>query len=55
MFSVKNLQRMELHFMKGTGSRSDLQVAISGQENKVVGTESDNIVESGPEKSFVHG
>ena len=31
---------MELHFMKGKGSRSDLQVAVSGWENKVMGTES---------------
>ena len=26
--------------MKGKGSRSDLQVAVSGWENKVMGTES---------------
>ena len=31
---------MKLHFMKGEGSRSDLQVAVSGWENKVTGTES---------------
>ena len=30
---------MKLHFMKGKGSRSDLQVAVSEQENKVMGTE----------------
>ena len=35
---------MELHFMKGKGSRSDLQVAVSGWENKVMGTESDKKV-----------
>ena len=28
---------MKLHFMKGEGSRSDLQVAVSGWENKVMG------------------
>ena len=32
---------MKLHFMKGEGSGSDLQVAVSGWENKVLGTESD--------------
>ena len=32
---------MKLHFMKGKGNRSDLQMAVSGQENKVMGTESD--------------
>ena len=31
---------MKLHFMKGQGSKSDLQVAVSGWENKVMGTES---------------
>ena len=35
---------MELHFMKGKGSRSDLQVAVSGWENKVMGAESDKIL-----------
>ena len=35
---------MELHFMKGKGSRSDLQVAVSGWDNKVMGTESDKKV-----------
>ena len=35
---------MKLHFMKGKGSRSDLQVAVSGWENKVMGTESDKKV-----------
>ena len=30
---------MKLHFMKEKGSRSDLQVAVSGWENKVMGTE----------------
>ena len=29
--------------MKGKGSRSDLQVAVSGWENKVMGTESDKV------------
>ena len=29
---------MKLHFMKGEGSRSDLQVAVSEWENKVMGT-----------------
>ena len=32
---------MKLHFMKGKGNRSDLQMAVSGEENKVMGTESD--------------
>ena len=32
---------MKLHFMKGEGSGSDLQVAVSGWENKVMGTEHD--------------
>ena len=35
---------MKLHFMKGEGSRSDLQVAVSGWENKVMGTERDEKV-----------
>ena len=35
---------MKLHFMKGEGSGSDLQVAVSGWENKVMGTESDKKV-----------
>ena len=35
---------MELHFMKGKASRSDLQVAVSGWENKVMSTESDKKV-----------
>ena len=35
---------MNLHFMKGKGSRSDLQVTVSGWENKVMGTESDKKV-----------
>ena len=30
--------------MKGKGSRYDLQVAVSGWENKVMGTESDKKV-----------
>ena len=30
--------------MKGKGSRSDLQVAVSGWENKVMGTEIDKKV-----------
>ena len=30
---------MKLHFMKGKGSRSDLQVAVSEWEDKVMGTE----------------
>ena len=30
--------------MKGKRSRSDLQVAVSGWENKVMGTESDKKV-----------
>ena len=29
---------MKLHFMKRKGSRSDLQVAVSGWENQVMGT-----------------
>ena len=32
---------MKLHFMKGKGSRSDLQVAVSGWENKLMSIESD--------------
>ena len=43
--------------MKGKGSWSDLQVAVSGWENKVMGTESDKkfLWKVGPqEKSFVH-
>ena len=32
---------MKLHFMKGKGSKSDLQAAVSGWENKVMGTERD--------------
>ena len=35
---------MKLHFMKGKGSRSDLQVAVSGWGNKVMGTESDKVL-----------
>ena len=35
---------MKLHFMKGKGSRSDLQVAVSGWENKVMGEESDKVL-----------
>ena len=35
---------MKLHFMKGEGSGSDLQVAVSGWENKVMDTESDKKV-----------
>ena len=31
---------MKLHFMKGKGNRSDLQLADSGWKNKVMGTES---------------
>ena len=32
---------MEFHFVKGKGSRFDLQVAFSVQENKLMGTEND--------------
>ena len=32
---------MKLHFMKGKGSRSDIQVTVSGWENEVMGTESE--------------
>ena len=35
---------MKLHFMKGKGSKSDLQAAVSGWENKVMGAESDKIL-----------
>ena len=47
---------MKLHFMEGEGSGSDLQVAVSGWENKVMGTECDErFLGSGPQgKSFVH-
>ena len=30
--------------MKGKGSRSDLQVAVSGWENKVMGIKSDKVL-----------
>ena len=45
---------MELHFMKGKASRSDLQVAVSGWENKVLGTESDKKIcgKQTPRKEF---
>ena len=40
---------MELHFVKGKGSRSDLQVSFSEQENNIMNKESDkDFVESGP-------
>ena len=48
---------MKLHFMKEKGSRSDIQVTVSGWENEVMGTESDKkfLWKVGPqEKSFVH-
>ena len=32
---------MKLNFMKGEGNGSELQVAVSGWENKVMGTERD--------------
>ena len=32
---------MELHFIKGKRSRSDLQVAVSRWKNKVMDTETD--------------
>ena len=32
---------MKLHFMKGKGSRSGLQMAVSGWENRIMGTGSD--------------
>ena len=35
---------MKLHFMKGKRSRSDLQVAVSGWENKVMDAERDEKV-----------
>ena len=35
---------MKLHFMKEKGSRSDLQLAVSGWGNKAMGTESDKKV-----------
>ena len=35
---------MKLHFVKGKESRSDLQVAVSEWENKVMGTDSDKKV-----------
>ena len=40
----KENREMKLHFTGGKGSRSDLQVAVSGWENKVMGTESDKKV-----------
>ena len=40
---------MELHFLKGKRSRSDLQVAVSEWENKVMDTEGEErLVETGP-------
>ena len=36
---------MKLRFMKGKGSRSDLQVAVSGWENKVMGIKSDKVLQ----------
>ena len=39
--------------MKGKGSRSDLQVAVLGWENKVMGTESDKVLwKVDPEKNL---
>ena len=35
---------MELHFIKGKGSRSYLQMAVYGWKNKVMDTESDKKV-----------
>ena len=35
---------MKLHFVKGKEGRSGLQVAVSGWENKVMGTDSDKKV-----------
>ena len=35
---------MKLHFMEGEGIGSDLQVAVSGWENKVMGTEHDEVL-----------
>ena len=45
---------MELHFMKGKASRPDLQVVVSGWENKVLGTESDKKIcgKQTPRKEF---
>ena len=57
VFSVKKVWGMKLHFMKEKGSRSDIQVTVSGQENEVMGTESEKkfLWKVGPqEKSFVH-
>ena len=57
VLSVKKVWGMKLHFLKGKGSRSDLQVAVSGWENKVMGTEHDKKVlwKVDPKgKSFVH-
>ena len=40
---------MEMHFVKGKGSRSDLQVSFSEWENKIMNKENDkDFVESGP-------
>ena len=36
VFLIKKLWGMELHFVKGKGSRSDRQVSISEWENKVL-------------------
>ena len=44
MFSVKKVRGMKLHFMEGKGSRSDIQVTVSGWENEVMGTKSDKKV-----------
>ena len=43
---------MKLHFMKRKGSRSDLQVAVSGWENQVMGTECDKNVYYAPREEF---
>ena len=43
VFSQEGM-RNEITFLKGKGSRSDLQMAVSGWENRVMSTESDKKV-----------
>ena len=38
---------MELNFVKGKGSKPDLQVAFLGWKNTVMGTESNEVCEKG--------
>ena len=40
MFSKKGMKNEITFYIKKKGSKSDLQVTVSGWENKVMGTES---------------